>query len=106
MHIIKVSLLLFLTLTVMRLFSWLVGWLLFLATRRANLWTVCASNLVSWCAFFGLLLLNQVPGGSFDDYGALGFGAVVYAVFVVMDLKWCPWNRRSVFKSAASHPSS
>jgi hypothetical protein len=90
MHAVKVALLLVLTLAVMRSGSWIVGWLMCRALRKTSFWSSLASNLICLTVFAGLLFWNLMPGEGFD-YAALAFGAVVYTLCLVMDLRWRPW---------------
>ena len=93
MHAVKVGLLLIITLAVMRLASWIVGWAMCRALGRTSFWSSLASNLVCLMAFAGLLRWNLMPGEDLD-HTALAFGAVVYALCLAADLRWRPWRSR------------
>ena len=95
MHALKLVILMAVTLAIMRVISWGLGW----ALARWRPMRVGASSLASntggLLLFLGLLHWNRLPG-EFLDLSAAVFGVVVYAVFAVVDLLWRPWNRRSV----------
>jgi hypothetical protein len=98
MHAVKVALLFILALAVMRLGSWGVGWLMCRALRKISFWSSLASNLICLMVFAGLLFWNLMPGEGFD-YAALAFGAVVYTLCLVMDVRWRPWRPRGASPS-------
>ncbi|PTX91269.1 hypothetical protein [Opitutus sp. ER46] len=93
MHAIKVGLLLVALLAVMRVASWLVGWLIARLTRRSGFGVAGAANGLCFCLFVGILVVNLMPGEPFD-YAATVFAAVVYAACLVSDRYWTPWARR------------
>jgi hypothetical protein len=81
-----------LLLGVLRLTSWGIGWLLSRLLKRTTLAVRLGANLAAFAAFAGYLMFTGLPGESLD-FEALAFGAVVYALCFVIDLKWCPWAR-------------
>lgn len=97
MHALKLALLLLLTLACMRAASWFFGWLLSLAFKGSAGWTSLVSNGICLGVFAGLLCLSLMPGETMD-YAALVFGAVVYALYLGMDLKWRPWRAKGKVK--------
>jgi hypothetical protein len=93
MHIAKLISLVLLTVIVMRVTSWLLGWLLAKLLRRATWPVALASNLVGLALFAAFLWWNLMPGEPFDT-GALVFGAIVFGVCFGADALWCPWWKR------------
>jgi hypothetical protein len=92
MHVAKVVLLLLLTLAVMRVASWSLGWLLnrFAGTKR--LWTALLSNGVALMAFAGVLVTQRIPGEMIDA-SALTFGVVVFTAYALIDIRWTGWGK-------------
>lgn len=94
MHSVKVAFLLVLTLAVMRSGSWLVGWAAFRLTQAPALASTLVGNTVAFGLFLVFLLWNAMPGEALDIEATI-FGAVVFGVFQLIDLKWQPWRRRA-----------
>lgn len=92
MHTVKVALELLLTLAVMRLLSWGLGWVLFRVVRKGPLRVSLIANAAAFAIFAGFIAWNLAPGEPFD-YEAVTFGAVVYLLCLLSDLKWRPWQR-------------
>ena len=89
MHTLKVVALLLLTLLVMRCVSWALGWGLSRAGANPRTSALLA-NVSALAIFAGFIAWNLMPGEPFD-YAAFTFGVVVYAVWLLVDLKWRPW---------------
>jgi hypothetical protein len=102
MHVAKVVLLVLLTLAVMRVASWSLGWLLnrFAGTKR--LWTALLSNGVALMAFAGVLVAQRMPG-EMIDVSALTFGVIVFAAYALIDIRWARWGKNGT--SVVSSPS-
>lgn len=92
MHTAKVILLVLLTLAVMRAAGWSLGWLLhrYAATRRGS--TAVLSNAGAFAIFTAALIQQRMPGEWLDPAGAT-FGAVVFTLFALADLRWGRWGR-------------
>jgi len=99
MHAAKVVLLWLLTLAVMRVASWSLGWLLnrFAGTKR--LWTALLSNGVALMAFAGVLVTQRIPGEMIDA-SALTFGVVVFTAYALIDIRWTRWGKKAPGASA------
>jgi hypothetical protein len=89
----KAAGLLVLTLLVMRLASWAIGWVLGRVLRREGKGVRLAANLGGLGAFAGFLVCDRLPGEIIDG-PALVFGVAVFAVFSLVDLWWWPWRTR------------
>ncbi len=91
LHWLKVAILVFLTLIIMRLLSWIPMWSLqklkLLSSRKSAL--LC--NVVALILFVVFLQMQSIPGESIDS-AAIIFGVVVYLFFLVIDLNWLPWK--------------
>ena len=92
MHTVKVVLELLLTLAVMRLLSWGLGWMLFRVVKQGPFRVSLIANAAALAIFAGVIVWNLAPGEPFD-YEAVTFGAVVYLLCLLSDLKWRPWQR-------------
>lgn len=95
MHATKVTLLLLLTLAVMRLASWFAGWLLRRFTKMKRFTIAAAANAIALSVFACFLVTQRTPD-ELVDLSALTFGIVVYALYTVVDLKWTPWAKEVV----------
>jgi hypothetical protein len=93
MHTVKVALELLLTLAVMRFLSWGLGWALFRVVRKGPFRVSLIANAAALAIFAGFIVWNLAPGEPLD-YEAVTFGAVVYLLCLVSDLKWRPWQRQ------------
>jgi hypothetical protein len=93
MHFLKVTLLLILTLAVMRTGSWLLGWASFRLGKLSRIPSTLVGNGLALGLFVAFLVWNLMPGEPFD-VEALGFGIGVFGVYQLLDLKWCLWDRR------------
>jgi hypothetical protein len=93
MHTAKVTLELLLTLAVMRLLSWGLGWVLSRVLRKGPFRVSLIANAAALAIFAGFIAWDLAPGEPFD-YEAVTFGAVVYLLCLVSDLKWRPWQRQ------------
>ncbi len=102
MHTLKLIILLVLTVVVMRLGSWLIGWLLGLLLNCRPTILRLLSNLLGFAAFSALLILNRYPGEPLD-FEAVLFGAIVFAVCFASDLNWYPWSKDRRMRSTAQH---
>ncbi len=91
-HWLKVLALLFFTLLVMRALSWVALWLTRNSKRLSGWKGALALNAIAFAAFLGFLRTQAVPG-EFVDPAAAIFGAVVYSVFMLVDVFWVPWKR-------------
>jgi len=92
MRALKVVFLVLLTLVAMRAVSWFFGWLLSRFLKWKTAWAAVSTNLLALALFLCFLILERMPGELFDR-SAFAFGAVVYAGFTVLDLKWWPWSK-------------
>ena len=92
-HWLKVIFLLVLTLAVMRLASWTLGWLAFRLAKVPHRLSTWIGNLAALSLFVGFVVWNLAPGEPFDVEATV-FGVVVYAIFQAVDLKWCLWGAR------------
>ena len=93
MHTIKIAFELLLTLAVMRVLSWGLGWLLFRVAKAGPFVGSLIANAASLAIFMGFIVWNLAPGEPFD-YEASAFGVVVYLLCLLSDLKWRPWQRQ------------
>lgn len=93
MHTVKVAVELLLTLAVMRCLSWGLGWMLSRAVKKGPFRVSLAANAAALAIFAGFIVWNLAPGEPFD-YEAMTFGAVVYMLCLLSDLKWRPWQRQ------------
>jgi hypothetical protein len=93
MHVAKVILLLLLTLAVMRVASWSLGWLLKHLTGTKRLWIALISNTVALLAFASALVIQRIPG-ELIDLSALTFGVVVFTPYTLIDIRWTSWGRK------------
>ena len=93
MHPARVTVLLLLTLGVMRVVSWSLGWLLkrFAGTKR--LWIAVISNAAALMVFAGFLIAQGMPG-ELIDVSALAFGVIVFTTYALIDIRWARWGRR------------
>lgn len=89
----KAATLLILTLLVMRLASWAVGWVLGRILRRESKGVRLAANVIGLAGFAGFLIHDRLPGETIDR-AALVFGIAVFAIFSLVDWWWWPWRRR------------
>lgn len=101
MHVAKVILLLLLTLAVMRVASWSLGWLLKRFTGAKRLWIALLSNTVALIAFAGGLVTQRIPG-ELIDLSALTFGVVVFTMYALIDIRWTNWRRKQFSDDANS----
>ncbi len=101
MHVAKVILLLLLTLAVMRVASWSLGWLLKRLTGTKRLWIALISNTVALIAFTGVLVTQRIPG-ELIDLSALTFGFVVFATYALTDIRWTNWGKKRASAAAKS----
>jgi hypothetical protein len=92
MHAAKVILLMVLTLAVMRVASWSLGWLLKRFSTATRLWIAVMSNGIALAAFGSFLVTQRIPGELIDS-SALTFGVVVFSVYGLIDLRWTRWGR-------------
>jgi hypothetical protein len=92
MHVLKVTLLLILTLAIMRGASWLLGWLTFRIGKASKTSSTLVGNALALGLFVAFLIWNLMPGEPFDVEATV-FGLVVFSVYQVIDLKWCLWDR-------------
>jgi hypothetical protein len=92
MHVLKVTLLLIVTLAIMRGASWLLGWLTFRLGKVSKIRSTLVGNALALGLFVAFLIWNLMPGEQFD-LEATVFGVVVFGVYQLLDLKWCPWGR-------------
>jgi hypothetical protein len=92
MHFLKVSLLLILTLAIMRGASWLLGWLAFRLGRLSKIPSTLVGNALALGLFMAFLIWNLMPGEPFDVEATV-FGVVVFGVYQLIDLRWCLWDR-------------
>ena len=92
MHVLKVTLLLVLTLAIMRGASWLLGWLTFRLGKVSKRPSTLIGNALALGLFVAFLIWNLMPGEPFDTEATI-FGVVVFAVYQLIDLKWCLWDR-------------
>jgi hypothetical protein len=92
MHALKIAFLLLLTLAVMRGASWLLGWLAFRFAGAPRNASTFLGNGVACGLFTAAQFWNRMPGEPID-LAALVFGAVVFGVYQLLDLRWCPWGR-------------
>lgn len=95
MHVLKIVFLLVLTLAIMRAASWLLGWLTFRFAKVSKVPSALIGNALVLGLFAVFLIWNSMPGEPFDVEAAV-FGAVVCGVYLLVDLKWCLWDKRSV----------
>ena len=93
MHFLKVTFLLVLTLGIMRVASWTLGWLSFRLARASQLGSTLIGNIGGLGLFIAFLSWNLMPGEPFDFEATL-FGVVVFAIYQALDLKWCLWGAR------------
>ncbi len=93
MHAAKVILLLLLTLAVMRVASWSLGWLLKHLTKTRRLWIAVISNALALGVFACLLVTQRVPGELIDP-SALTFGILVFTVYALIDVRWTRWGKK------------
>ncbi len=91
MHTLKLVVLVLLTVAVMRLASWLIGWLLSRLFKRNSVFLLFSASLLAFGCFVVFLMVNRIPG-EFLDFEALTFGAIVFGICFATDLKWCPWS--------------
>ena len=98
MHVAKVILLLLLTLAIMRVASWCLGWLIEHLTGAKRLWVAVVSNTVALTAFAGVLVTQRIPGEMIDS-SALTFGAVVFATCAPIDIRWTKWGKKGARRS-------
>jgi hypothetical protein len=96
MHVAKVILLLLLTLAVMRVASWSLGWLLKRLTGAKRLWIALLSNTAALIAFAGVLVTQRIPG-ELIDLPALTFGVVVFTTYTLIDIRWTNWRKKKEF---------
>ena len=101
MHVAKIILLLLLTLLVMRVASWSLGWLLTHLTGTRRLWIAIISNTVGLMAFAGVLVTQRIPG-ELIDFSALTFGAVVFTTYTLIDIRWTTWGKKESSDNTAS----
>ncbi len=92
MHVLKITLLLVLTLAIMRGASWLIGWLAFRLGKVPKMPSTLVGNALAFGLFVAFLIWNLMPGEPFDVEAAV-FGVVVFGVYQLIDLKWCLWHR-------------
>lgn len=93
MHVLKVTLLLVLTLAVMRAASWLLGWVTFRLGRVPKIPSTLVGNALALALFVAFLIWNLMPGEPFDVEATV-FGVAVFGVYQLLDLKWCVWTGR------------
>ncbi len=93
MHVLKLICLLLLTLAIMRVVSWALGWLSFRFGRLSRRPSTLIGNAGSFLLFAGFLWRDTLPGEPFDS-AALVFALVTFSVFQIIDLKWCWWDPR------------
>jgi hypothetical protein len=93
MHVLKVTFLLILTLAIMRGGSWLLGWAAFRLAKLSKISSTLVGNVLALGLFVGFLIGNLMPDEPFDIAAAV-FGVVVFGVYQLIDLKWCPWGRQ------------
>jgi hypothetical protein len=101
MHAAKVILLLVLTLAVMRVASWSLGWLLKRFSTTKRLWIAVLSNGIALAAFGCFLVTQRIPG-ELIDAPALTFGVLVFSVYALIDVRWTGWGRTESSDSGAS----
>ena len=87
MHAVKVVLLLLLTLAVMRVASWSLGWLLERFAGTTRLWSAVISNAAALMVFAGFLVAQGMPG-ELIDVSALTFGVIVFTTYALIDIGW------------------
>lgn len=92
MHILKVTLLLLLTLLLMRGASWLLGWVAYRLGKFSRIPSTLVGNALALGLFVAFLIWNLRPGEPFDVEATV-FGVVVFGVFQLVDLRWCFWCR-------------
>ena len=90
MHVAKVVLLLLLTLGVMRVVSWSLGWLIGRLAGMKRLWIAVISNAAALMVFAGFLVAQAMPG-EMIDVSALSFGVVVFTTYALIDIRWARW---------------
>ncbi len=90
---LKISILLLLTLTVMRIGSWAVGWMLVRLFGPSGRTVAVVSNLAGFAGFVLFLYLNLLPQEPID-IAAMLFGLVVFAIYTGTDFYWRPWEGR------------
>lgn len=88
---LKLGGLLLLTLVVMRLVSWALGWLVTKLLRMDVRIAAILANLVSFL-LFAWLLNRQLEPGEPVDRAAVAFGAIVYLIYLAIDFFWVPWR--------------
>jgi hypothetical protein len=94
MHAAKVVLLLLLTLGVMRVVSWSLGWLIGHLAGMKRLWIALLSNGVALMAFAGVLMTQRIPGEMIDA-SALALGVIVFATYALIDIRWTRWGKKA-----------
>jgi hypothetical protein len=91
LHWLKVAFLIFLTLLIMRLLSWIPMWSLqklkILSSRKFAF--LC--NVFALIMFVVFLQVQSMPGEPIDS-AAIIFGVAVYLFFFIIDLYWLPWK--------------
>ena len=105
MHAAKVIMLLLLTLAVMRIASWSLGWLLkrFACTKR--MWIAVISNAAALAIFACFLVTQRVPG-ELIDLSALTFGIVVFTVCALIDMRSAQWGKTASPGSSTLLPAT
>lgn len=93
MHAAWVTVLLLLTLAVMRVVSWSLGWLLARIAGTKRLWIALVSNGLAFMAFAGVLVTQRIPG-ELIDASALTFGVIVFTTYALIDIRWARWGRK------------
>jgi hypothetical protein len=92
MHALKVTLLLAITLATMRGVSWLLGWMTFRFGKVSRIRSTLVGNALALGLFVAFLIWNLMPGEPFDIEATV-FGVIVFGLYQLLDLKWCPWGR-------------
>ena len=93
MHAARLTVLLLLTLGVMRVVSWSLGWLIGRLAGMKRLWLAVISNAAALMVFAGVLVTQRVPG-ELIDVSALTFGVIVFTTYALIDIRWARWGKK------------
>ena len=88
---LKISLLLLLTLAVMRAGSWAIAWAAVRLAAANVRFAAVLANSVAFAAFVIFLYLNLLPGEPVD-WQAIAFGFIVFSIYTATDFAWRPWD--------------
>lgn len=89
----RISVLILLTLLVLRLVSWSIAWIIRRLFRLGSRPAAIASNAIGF-ALFVLWLYLDLESGEPIDPAAVLFGGLVFASFVIFDLLRARWRSK------------